>query len=653
MSASALGGANGGTPTPAAANYAPSNASANSISFRQPGSEESFHESRHGWIVLSATWVLAAAYMAVHLRVGWYPPDAGMLAQEALRTLHGQVPYRDFIEIYTGGLTYLNALAFRLFGVNLFSMRIPLFLFFLAWVPSLYFIARRFTGPIAAAGITLLSVVWSVPNYPEAMPSWYNLFLASWGTLALLRFIESEKKRWLWIAGLCGGLSFLVKISGLYFVAAGLLFLVYREQSLARREPTRGNVGGRTYRLFVTLGLAAFLAELLRLVYQQPTFTEFVHFVLPSGCLVALLLWQAWSEPASSGANRFRKLIGMGLPFLAGAFVPVAVFLLWYAHEHALAVWFRGIFVLSMRHTVLAALQAPSPLTAVGLIPMALVLYLSFSRSKWASWAAAIGMVVLLAAGRVSVHVYELLGLSLPMAIPLLALAAPVCLLRLPSLRAPAKDKIFLVSAVAIVCALVQFPYGSPAYFGYVVPLVVLAMLAVLSAVPRARTVPMAALLSFYFLFAVWLHTPVYFITMRVGPHDPLTLSSLDLPRVGGLQVPAGEVPEFENLVHLIHEHARGRFIYCTPDCPEVYFLSGYRNPTKTIYDFLDPDFLDPAAREIRLLNTLAGHRVSLVVLAPPNPLLSGSPSPGLKAALDARYPESATDGHFEVRWKR
>ena len=33
---------------------------------------------------------------------------------------------------------------------------------------------------------TVLAVFWSVPNYPAAMPSWYNLYLATGGTLALM-----------------------------------------------------------------------------------------------------------------------------------------------------------------------------------------------------------------------------------------------------------------------------------------------------------------------------------------------------------------------------------------------------------------------------------------------------------------------------------
>src|SRR5206468_3004365 len=113
----------------------------------------------------------------------------GAMAQSAERFLQGQLPHRDFDEIYTGGLTWLNAGAFRLLGTTLWSLRVVLFAVFVAWVPAVFYIASRFARPLAAGAVTLLAVVWSVPNYPAAMPSWYNLFLATFGVAALLRYV--------------------------------------------------------------------------------------------------------------------------------------------------------------------------------------------------------------------------------------------------------------------------------------------------------------------------------------------------------------------------------------------------------------------------------------------------------------------------------
>ena len=111
-----------------------------------------------GWCWLRFL-LIAGIYVGFHIGRGWVPADDGTLSQSALRVLQGQLPHRDFAEIYTGGLSFIHALAFRVFGVNLMSLRICVFLFFLAWLPAVYYIALRFTSAIAAGLITLLAVV--------------------------------------------------------------------------------------------------------------------------------------------------------------------------------------------------------------------------------------------------------------------------------------------------------------------------------------------------------------------------------------------------------------------------------------------------------------------------------------------------------------
>ena len=152
-------------------------------------------------IPLVVLWVAAGVYVFLQIDAGWIPHDEGTLAHSAERVLSGQLPHRDFDDVYSGGLTFLNALAFRLLGVNLLSPRIVLFLFFLAWLPSLYFVASRFTRPVGAAATVLLAVAWSVPNYPAAVPSWYNLFFAVSGTASLARYLDTDRRSWLFVTG--------------------------------------------------------------------------------------------------------------------------------------------------------------------------------------------------------------------------------------------------------------------------------------------------------------------------------------------------------------------------------------------------------------------------------------------------------------------
>jgi hypothetical protein len=54
----------------------------------------------------------------------------------------------------------------------------------------------------------------------------------------------------------------------------------------------------------------------------------------------------------------------------------------------------------------------------------------------------------------------------------------------------------------------------------------------------------------------------------------------------------------YERLVPFINEHAANGEILAGPDCPEVYFLTGKRNPTPMLFDF----FVDQRVRDRQIL---------------------------------------------------
>ncbi len=192
--------------------------------------------------------------------------------------------------MYTGGLARFDAVVFRVLGTRLIALRIAMFAVFLLWIPAVYYIATRFAGPVTAAAVTLLCVVWSIPTYPAAMPSWYNLFLATFGTAALIRFTETRQRWWVVAAGVAGGLSVLVKIVGLYYIAAALLFFAFDEHETATAQArTDFARRDRVYALLMTDASLLFILCLVYLVRAVPGPSSLVHFVLPGALLVALL----------------------------------------------------------------------------------------------------------------------------------------------------------------------------------------------------------------------------------------------------------------------------------------------------------------------------------------------------------------------------
>ena len=601
---------------------------------------------RLGW-ALAIAWVLSVGYAAEGLDRGWIPHDEGTIGQSADRVLAGQLPHRDYDEIYTGGLALVDAAAFRAFGANLLSPRIVLLLVFALWVPAMFYVASRFLGPVAAAGATLAAAVWSIPNYSAAMPSWFNLFFAGFGVACLIRHAETNAGRWIFWAGVCGGVSCLFKIVGLYYIAGALLFLVYREQVTARESP------GRTaawYRVLVATALLLFVAAILDLLRGRWTGGDIGLFAFPSALLAILLILR---EPGRGpGGSRFAALAkSVGL-LVAGVALPILIFLVPYFFTRGLGAVAYDVFVAPARRFAFASMRAPGLNTA----PFALLFVVPIGLFWWRpSWGrgVVIGTAILLAAVWAlgfKGNYYRIAWCAFQWTVPL-AVIAGAFVLRPPASRdvSPVRGQpLFALLAVTAVAALVQFPFSSPVYFLYVAPLAVLAAAAVLKT--RFGDRPSGdALVGLLLLFAILF--PLRWVrpgfTWDYGFHYKRYPMPAWLPGRAGLWVTTADSAEYTGMTALVTAHARGGYVYATPDCPEVNFLTGTKNPTRTLFDFFD----DPVNRTSRILARLDTTGVTTVVLNR-KPGFSGPVPTDLAAALAVRYPHAESIGRFEVRWR-
>ena len=584
------------------------------------------------WRVLAVVWGVSGAYVGHGLNRGWIPHDEGTLAQSAERTLGGELPHRDFDEVYTGGLSYANAAAFRVLGTNLLSLRLLLFAGFLAWVPALYYSATRFARPGVAGWVTALGVAWSLPTYSAAMPSWYNLFFATYGMAAVLRHVETGQRRWLVAAGLAGGLSCLVKVVGLYYVAAALLFLVFREATLHRAAPGGPAARWQPYPLAVGAGLLGFVALLGWLVHRQLDAAALFHFVLP-GAALATLAYRDCAATDAPTRQRFAALFRLAAPFTLGVLIPVAIFLLPYLRSDSAAALWHGIFTTPARRFDFAARGLPGVGTALAAVPVAALLGI-VPLGRGPAPRALLGtlLVALLAFLVLSRHP---VWYSVRPLLPLTVLLGVWRLSRTGPDPSPlGRQQAFLVLSVAALVSLVQFPFAAPIYFAYVAPLAALAALVVVAAEPRPLHRFPGVVLALYLVFAVVNTHPSH------EPTAPLALAR------GGLVVPSRDVARYDSLIALVRAHATGGYGYAAPDCPEVYFLAGLRNPTRTIWDFLD----DSAGRTARVLRALDDHEVSAVAIDT-RPPFSRPLAPELLDSLARRYPRREPVDVFLVRW--
>ena len=603
-------------------------------------------------LICLCVWIIAGLYVGAHLRRGWIPHDEGTYAQSGERVLQGELPHRDFDDLYSGGLSILNALAFRLAGTNLFSMRLALYVFFMAAVPAIFYIGTRFASAAVAGAVTLLSVAWSVPNYSAAVPSWYNLIFAIFGTAALLRYLETDRRGWLFVAGLCGGLSIVFKVSGLYFVAGVLLWFVFRRQCQA---DSGGRLSaGRLYKGFVVVCLFLFVCALSMIARTSIEIGDNIHFFLPGGILATFLMWREAHAAPVDNRTAFLLLGRMITPFAAGLAAPIGIFLAPYALSGSMHSVLIGWFILPQKHLLYSNMPAPGLLdTAPSVVLAAVVVGAMFLRGTSRLVYSAIILAVLGAAlvySARSVGVYRYAWHSFATLIPAATLLGAGFLLWSTRSGRPTElrqQQLLLLLAVTAVCSIIQYPFAAPVYFCYVAPLLILALTGFFCTLEGTPRFLLGTLFCFYLLFAAFRVEPGFVYIMGVEYRPDIQTQSLVLPRAGKLRVSPDQQETYDELIPLVQAHARNDYIYAAPDCPEIYFLSGLRNPTRTLFDFFD----EPQGRTQRILNVIEGHSVNVVVLASEPPF--SQPIAGeLKDALIARFPNSETVGRFEVRWR-
>lgn len=603
-------------------------------------------------LILIAVFLLSALYMAKELKRGWVPHDEGTFAQSAERVLQGQLPHRDFDEGYTGGLTYLNALAFRLLGTNLASLRYAMYLFFLAWVPATYYVASRFVSSPVAGAVTVLAVAWGPPNYSAAMPSWYNLFFATFGIAALLRYTETEERRWLLAASLCGGFSFLFKVTGLYFVAGVLLFLVLREQVTPSTKPA-GRIENILYRIFVVFSVLLYEALLFNLLRQAESDKVFFSLWLPNLAVGAAIVWIEIRLEGRRG-GRFAFLFSEIALLAAGFSIPIFVFLVPDLLGGSVAQSAKQFFFLTAHQVTQVRAYPPAVRAVYGILANVLFIALAFLTPPRIK--NAFGILVLLSVPftlfliRVKEPLYVVGWGAVWILVPIVLILGVTLMVRwwaLRQLSAIEVQQLFLVLSVAASCSLIQFPLTATVYLCYVAPLIILAATALVGCVPRPPRLPLVGAAIFLLLYVILDVQPGFVYAMGREYAPDMQTARLTLPRAGGLRVFPESAQTYEQLGVVLGRHAKGEYIYAAPDCPEVYFLYGFRNPTRTLFDFQE----GPVGRIQRILAAVNEHDIQVVVLNR-EPQFSGPVPPDLRAALEYQFPNRAEVGKFEVRWK-
>ncbi|HEY5311050.1 MAG TPA: glycosyltransferase family 39 protein [Pirellulales bacterium] len=650
--------------------------------------------------------VIMAGVLIGRLDHAIVPHDDGTIGQTAERVLHGELPHHDFDDPYTGLLSFLNAAAFRWIGVSILSTRLVLLTATLIAFLALYGLSRRILPEWVAALSTAAAFLASVPNYFSPMPTWYNLYCTIFAVVAMLHYHDTQRLRWVAVAGFCTGVSFLFKLVGIYFAAAAALFVIFAEQQRADAQPASGaSARGYWYTLTIA-GLWVYVAMLTAMVTTLPKVPEFVMFVAPSAVIATLLTWNEWRLRHRAARDRFLRLLAIGAVFFAGFTATVAFYLLPYVAVGDVSSWFRGVFVSPMRrlgdNLIGPSLRlGPFLLGALLLTALAAAIGVARKYPRAAPWAAGVitcAAAALCLAGEYPIGyaaVWNAARLT-PLAASLgLTLCAWIELRRTDSRRGtaagnalPHVEETLLIVATAAVFSLVQFPLSHGIYFLYAAPLVILAgayTLALLfpapvstaalgrpsrarSAIARSASAHKPRRAGAPLVVTVFATAVAAFSILWVLPGLSVAFGLMYYPARWTARIPGARCPircdrptaqKYGRLIQQVTRHSsKGSAILALPDSPEVYFLTGRRNPTRTFFDALDADYGTPE-RDQRLLDTIERQQIDVVVL---RNLVEFSPlgaSPALQRELVRRFPHAKQIAvgrrrvpGFTVRWR-
>lgn len=560
------------------------------------------------------------------LMTGWFPQDEGQIGQAAERFLQGELPHRDFDDMYTGLLTVLHALTFKVLGVRTESTRWMLLAASLPFLVSVYRVSRRWLEPLDASGLVVMCGLWGIRLNPESMPSWYILFLTVGMLDALLTFQERPNLIWLFVAGLLAGIAILFKITGIYLIAAGVLILMDYQQRQCSAS-SRWSPGFFLWTLFCILvySLAA-----SRLWSASDPLMSALHLTLPAFGLGISVLAGEWQRGRGAFWERARTWLRLQLVFAVGGFLPLLAWLLWYWQAGALAELYEGLIVLPQRRLEHAGASFPGP--AAFLLSGAVFGAVCFAGSggvrsastsavhdrRSLRWLAVAIIGLLLVCGHLSAQGRLVCFQAVRNLAPFVS---AILLLRAARGVGACSAQAFAIAATLIMGAQVQFPFAMDLYFPYVAPLVFIAgSFGLQRAVTAQRQVErrlqlwrvVVAGLSLFALLQLKSVVPLGNVS-DAPAH--LTGKPLNFTRCGlTVESSLGEV--YERLVDEIQARTNANeAILAGPDCPEVYFLAERRNPTRLFYDFFRPEMLS-TAKELNALADEAGIR--LVVIKQP-----------------------------------
>lgn len=619
------------------------------------------HDARLPLLVFLAGF----GYLYAFWQLGWFMQDEGVLYYQYLRTLEGQVPYRDFYSGYPPLVYYLHAWIFSHFGVSMHVIRTVMAVVNAASAAGLCAIALRLAPPRYALIPPVLFLVMQPGDITDMgfhnspYPFWYAVTFASLGGWTMMRFLEAKgearARGWLLVAGALGGLTFLSKQNaGIFFLWGATGFLASRpDPAPGEREPPLGRVARAGY-------LAAIPLASLYLVKNFLSPVTLGVFVAPPAILALIGARRTFGAAALGRLAARFACLGVGF---AIAFGP---WLAYFAAKVGAGTFLRGLFFVGadVDRNLYVPFPAPWIATVVILLPIlawALLARIAGARGRRPpalllpvlaafvlgailSQARGMGDALRMQFGLGEICILTSMGidnLALYVALVVLAAAIAVAWRQAKGILAeddPPPDPFLLALWLAATSFLLFYPRMDAAHLAGAAPLLYTVGAALL---PRLRTRfadafsdarrPTAArafgaICLVLVLFVAGVKAAPKLYTVRMLKRTDAGLRIVSTPRAwlgldrANLYFPVyledqrKPIESFREVVEIIRRGtAPGEPIFAFPALPMLYFVSERDNPTRQDYFFGN----NVSTREqMDVIRALEKARVNTVVIA-------------------------------------
>jgi len=502
--------------------------------------------SGHGWTEWrSSPWdtrlvaalvivvLVSILLMVVYHNRFWAPADEGTYAHVAERILRGQVLHRDVQDAHAGNIDFVNAAAFRLFGLRMVSLRYPLALLTVIQAGLIAFVIKP--GGVATAligGLVITSL--SFVQYLNPTANWYCLFLAV-ATIAWLAW-NPTGLRWPHIVtGFLVGTTFLFRQLSGVFLASGVL--VYLLLQSPRPGAGSGRWLARAVLAVIAIGNAWYILRT----------TDPVGWLLFGVWPVALVLWACARTRRSD-----REVLALLGDLLLGGLISAAPLLAYYVAHGAVGDWWRDSFGTAMSFPTLGFMKRPG--------------YLMLGILAWR--------------GFHSGDLARIINAGLYTCLLLIAALLGVLLFR--ALVRRSRWSVHPLPVIATFYALVSLHYQLPIYLFYTVGLSSAAVLFLgVESKPGTRRITLAVFaaiagVALYYQAAMPMNR---YLQGTVAGEGRFPVTPLPSP-VAGIYVDAADARLYQSLIQLIDRETQpDDTIFVLPTNAELYFLGRRANP--------------------------------------------------------------------------